>query len=167
MPQPNAETTPDTEPVITVRNLKVAFGSKKNATSTVHGVDFEIHRGECLAIVGESGSGKSVTARTLMGLTGENAVVRADAMALHGKDLRRKGAKAWRGVRGAEIGYVLQDALVSLDPLRPIGREISDSLRIHTGLSSAARRTKVLELLEAVGIPDPLQRIRQRSGELS
>jgi peptide/nickel transport system ATP-binding protein len=156
-----------TEPVIKVRDLKIAFGSKSAATPTVHGVNFEIHAGECLAIVGESGSGKSVTARTLIGLTGANARIQAQTLELQGKDLRRNSDRAWRKVRGAGIGYVLQDALVSLDPLRPIGREIADSLRIHTNLGAAARTIKVMELLEAVGIPDPEQRINQRSGELS
>ena len=164
---PNSTPSTQNEPIITVRDLKIAFGSKTQATPTVHGIDFEIHAGQCLAIVGESGSGKSVTARTLIGLTGANAVIRAQTLQLRGKDLRRNSDRAWRKVRGAEIGYVLQDALVSLDPLRPIGREIADSLRIHTNLSPTARTAKVLELLAAVGIPDPEQRINQRSGELS
>ncbi|MBV1777942.1 ABC transporter ATP-binding protein [Paeniglutamicibacter sp. ABSL32-1] len=167
MSQTITNPNPGSEPVIKVRDLKIAFGPKNGATPTVHGVDFEIHAGECLAIVGESGSGKSVTARTLIGLTGANAVIRAQTLQLQGKDLRRHGERAWRKVRGADIGYVLQDALVSLDPLRPIGREIADSLRIHTNLSPAARTAKVLDLLEAVGIPEPEQRINQRSGELS
>lgn len=162
-----SQPTTGTNPVIKVRDLKIAFGPKNNPTPTVHGVDFEIHAGECLAIVGESGSGKSVTARTLIGLTGANAHVQARTLQLQGRDVRRHGDRAWRKVRGVDVGYVLQDALVSLDPLRPIGREIADSLRIHTRLSPAARRAKVLELLEAVGIPDPGQRISQRSGELS
>ncbi|WP_411731374.1 dipeptide ABC transporter ATP-binding protein [Paeniglutamicibacter sp.] len=167
MSQPTSNTATGTEPVIKVRDLKIAFGPMHNATPTVHGVDFEIHAGECLAIVGESGSGKSVTARTLIGLTGANADIAAQTLQLQGKDLRRNSDRAWRTVRGARIGYVLQDALVSLDPLRPIGREIADSLRIHTRLSPAARQAKVLDLLESVGIPEPEQRIRQRSGELS
>ncbi|EMQ98757.1 dipeptide ABC transporter ATP-binding protein [Paeniglutamicibacter gangotriensis] len=167
MSQPTTTPFTDNEPVIKVRDLRIAFGSKTRSTPTVHGIDFEIHAGECLAIVGESGSGKSVTARTLIGLTGANAVIQAQTLQLRGKDLRRNSDRAWRKVRGADIGYVLQDALVSLDPLRPIGREIADSLRIHTKLSAAARTNTVLGLLEAVGIPEPEQRINQRSGELS
>ncbi|MFE5700305.1 dipeptide ABC transporter ATP-binding protein [Rhodococcus koreensis] len=155
------------DPVVSVRHLRVAFGRGSDAIARVHGVDFEIHEGECLAIVGESGSGKSVTAKTLLGLTGQHAQVSAAALTLRGKDLRANSAGQWRKVRGAGIGYVLQDALVSLDPLRTIGREIDDALRLHTDHSSRERRAKVLELLRDVGIPEPEQRIRQRSGELS
>jgi peptide/nickel transport system ATP-binding protein len=80
---------------------------------------------------------------------------------------RGLSAAAWRRIRGRQIGLIVQDALVSLDPLRPIGREISDGLRLHTTLSVAQRRARVLELLDSVGMPDPASRIGQRSGELS
>ncbi|SDZ12052.1 dipeptide ABC transporter ATP-binding protein [Herbiconiux ginsengi] len=80
---------------------------------------------------------------------------------------RGLSAAAWRRIRGRQIGLIVQDALVSLDPLRPIGREIADGLRLHTRLSVAQRRERVLELLDSVGMPDPASRIGQRSGELS
>lgn len=155
------------QPVIKVENLNIAFGTKREPKPTVHDVSFEIQPGQCLALVGESGSGKSVTARTLIGLTGANAQIQAQKLELNGTDLRSNTDKTWRKVRGAGVGYILQDALVSLDPLRPIGKEIADALRIHTKLNTAQRQQKVLELLEAVGIPEPEQRISQRSGELS
>jgi len=154
-------------PALSVRNLKVAFGRGASAAPIVHGVDFDLAAGECLAIVGESGSGKSVTARSLIGLTGEGAQVSADTLQLGGTDLRSLSSSQWRRVRGAGIGFVLQDALVSLDPLRTIGQEIEGALRLHTKLPAAERRRAVLELLADVGIPEPEQRIRQRSGELS
>ncbi|MFB2583603.1 dipeptide ABC transporter ATP-binding protein [Herbiconiux liukaitaii] len=80
---------------------------------------------------------------------------------------REMSAAGWRRIRGGRIGLVVQDALVSLDPLRPIGREIGDALRLHTRLSAPERRQRVLELLESVGMPEPAARMRQRSGELS
>ncbi|MCS5719862.1 ABC transporter ATP-binding protein [Herbiconiux sp. CPCC 205763] len=80
---------------------------------------------------------------------------------------RGMSAAAWRRIRGRQIGLIVQDALVSLDPLRPIGREIADGLRLHTTLSVAQRQARVLELLDSVGMPDPASRIGQRSGELS
>lgn len=150
-----------------IRNLSVAFGDRHHAVPIVHGLDLEIQPGECLAIVGESGSGKSVTARTLIGLTGDSAIISADALEIAGEDQLRNSPRRWRKVRGAKIGYVLQDALVSLDPLRPIGREIDDALRLHTNLTKGQRQDRVLKLLADVGIPEPEQRIRQRSGELS
>jgi peptide/nickel transport system ATP-binding protein len=158
---------PAGSPVARVRNLRIGFGDRRQPVPTVHGVDLEIHPGECLAIVGESGSGKSVTARTLVGLTGDNAHITADQLDVCGTDHRSSGPRHWRKVRGAQVGYVLQDALVSLDPLRPIGREIDDALRLHTRLGPSERRRKVLDLLRDVGIPEPEQRIDQRSGELS
>ncbi|GAA2033890.1 ABC transporter ATP-binding protein [Yaniella flava] len=150
-----------------IQNLSVAFSGQHDDALVVHNVDLQIQAGECLAVVGESGSGKSVTARTLVGLTGANANITADAVELGGVDQLHNTAGQWRRIRGAEVGYILQDALVSLDPLRPIGREIDDALRIHTNLSKAQRTQRVLQLLTDVGIPEPEQRIHQRSGDLS
>jgi len=156
---------PDASPAfpLSVSNLSVSFGG----TPVVRSVSFQVAAGECLAIVGESGSGKSVTARTLLGLAGTNATVRADEVALGGRSVLGLSPAAWRQRRGRDVGLVLQDALVSLDPLRPIGREIGDSLRLHTGMGASARRARVIELLESVGLPEPELRVRQRAGELS
>ncbi|NLF04194.1 MAG: ABC transporter ATP-binding protein, partial [Actinomycetales bacterium] len=123
--------------------------------------------GECVAIVGESGSGKSVSARTLVGLTGANAEVEAAELSLDGEGLLSFSGRDWRRVRGAQVGFVLQDALVSLDPLRPVGKEIAEALRLHGWGDKAAREAKVLELLESVGVPEPATRARQRPDELS
>jgi peptide/nickel transport system ATP-binding protein len=154
----------DSTPLLQVEALTVGFGSRD---AVVSGVSFHVERGTCVAIVGESGSGKSVTARTLLGLAGASARVTAARLDFDGTDLRGLGASAWRRLRGRRIGLVLQDALVSLDPLRPIGREIDDALRLGTDLDRTARTRRVLELLESVGMPDPASRIGQRSGELS
>lgn len=152
-----------TPPALRVEDLRVSF----DGVPVVHGVSLRIAPGECLALVGTSGSGKSVTARSLLGLAGAGADVRADVLEVGGRDLRDAGPRAWRRVRGSGVGLVLQDALSSLDPLRPIGREIGDALRIHGMRDTRARRARVLELLESVGMPDPATRVHQRSGELS
>ncbi|GAA4371378.1 dipeptide ABC transporter ATP-binding protein [Paeniglutamicibacter cryotolerans] len=149
--------------LLRVENLNVSFGN----TQVVHGVGLQLKRGETLALVGESGSGKSVTARSLIGLAGSGSRVLADALELEGRDLRTLGNSGWRTLRGTRAGYVSQDALGSLDPLRSIGREIEDSLRLHTKLGARARAARVLELLEAVGLDEPALRAGQRSGELS
>jgi peptide/nickel transport system ATP-binding protein len=156
-----------TTPLLDVAGLSVGFGG----TTVVNGVSFRLDRGECLALVGESGSGKSVTARSLMGLTArpgaaERTTVTADTLRLGGRDLGRLHAtRSWRRVRGTEMGLILQDALVSLDPLRTVGREIEDSLRLHTDLGGRERAARVRALLESVGLDASVA--GQRSGQLS
>lgn len=149
---------PGAAPLIEIEQLAVRFGAQR----AVDGVSFTLHAGQCLALVGESGSGKSVTARSLLGLSG--GTVTADRLRVLGQDGLRLGENGWRTVRGAQIGMVLQDALSALDPLRPVGREISDALR---GTRRAERRARMLQMLQAVGMDDPARRAAQRSGELS
>ncbi|MCU1726611.1 ABC transporter ATP-binding protein [Pseudomonas sp. 7P_10.2_Bac1] len=155
----------NTEPLIDVQNLQVRFGT--HAVPTLKGVSFQLHRGECLALVGESGSGKSVTSRTLAGLTGARAHVQASKLAFAGQDLRQFDERTWRKIRGAQIGFVMQDALGSLDPLRLVGKEIAEPLQLHTDLSRAQRDAKVIELLRSVGVPEPELRARQYPYQLS
>ncbi|CAI8701591.1 glutathione ABC transporter ATP binding subunit GsiA [Pseudomonas chlororaphis] len=153
------------EPLIRVTDLQVRFGA--HAAPTLKGISFELRRGECLALVGESGSGKSVTSRTLAGLTGANALIQASRLEFAGQDLRRFDERAWRRIRGAQIGFVMQDTLGSLDPLRPVGKEIAEPLELHSPLDRAQRQARVLELLRAVGVPEPELRARQYPFQLS
>ncbi len=152
---------------LSVENLRVGFGIGPDYHEVVKGISFSVSAGECLAIVGESGSGKSVSARSIIGLAGSGARVRADGLALSGVDVREFTDRRWRGIRGREVGFILQDALVSLDPLRPVGKEISETLKLHRWGNARARHARVLELLEQVGVPEPQLRARQLSGELS
>ncbi|MNJ17000.1 Glutathione import ATP-binding protein GsiA [compost metagenome] len=151
-------------PLIEVSDLQVRFGQ---GAPVLKGISFTVQQGECLALVGESGSGKSVTSRTLAGLTGAHAQVQASRLAFAGQDLRQFDERAWRRVRGAQIGFVMQDALGSLDPLRPVGKEIAEPLQLHSDLSRAQRQARVLELLRAVGVPEPELRARQYPWQLS
>lgn len=155
-------------PLVALENLNVWFTDPTGtAPHVVHDVSLEVRPGECVAVIGESGSGKSVTARTLVGLTGDNAIVQAKRATVGEQEIQRLTNRQWRPIRGGDIGFILQDALVSLDPLRTVGAEISESLRLHGVRDSSQRRRRVIELLESVGVPEPALRATQRSGELS
>ncbi|MCR8899683.1 ABC transporter ATP-binding protein [Gordonia sp. GONU] len=170
-----ADTDGTRAPLAEIRDLHVSFGDRE----VVKGVSFTVDAGECLAIVGESGSGKSVTARTLIGLTGEGARISAEAIAFDGRSLLGYKDRDWRRLRGREIGFVLQDALVSLDQLRTVGSEIGEALTAHSDslgggifrsrspLRRADREEKIVELLTLVGVPEPRVRAAQRPHELS
>ncbi|MFC5694770.1 dipeptide ABC transporter ATP-binding protein [Pseudomonas sp. GCM10022186] len=151
-------------PLVEVEQLRLGFGG---AAPVLKGLSFSLYRGECLALVGESGSGKSVTSRTLAGLAGQGARLEAERLLFDGADLRGFDARTWQRVRGARIGFVMQDALGSLDPLRPVGKEIAEPLKLHTDLDREARDARVIELLRAVGVPQPELRARQYPGQLS
>ncbi|GAB3584803.1 ABC transporter ATP-binding protein [Leifsonia lichenia] len=150
-----------------VQNLRTAFRVDGAVREVVSGVSFDLLPGQCVAIVGESGSGKSVTARSIVGLAGRNAIVEADVLEIHHEDVRSFTPRQWRRIRGRDLGFVLQDALVSLDPLRPVGREIAEALKLHGWGDRAARKQRVLDLLERVGVPFPALRARQRPDQLS
>jgi peptide/nickel transport system ATP-binding protein len=154
-------------PRLSLRDLRVAFTVDGVRRDVVRGVTLALEPGRCVAIVGESGSGKSVTARALVGLAGPGSIVEASRLTIHGSDALGFGARDWRRVRGREIGFVLQDALVSLDPLRSVGAEIDESLHAHGAGDRAARAARVLDLLQRVGVPDPAVRARQRPDQLS
>src|SRR5690606_13307343 len=110
---------------------------------------------------------KSVTARTLLGLSGPLAHIEADRLEIDGRDARRFSEARWREVRGGTIGMVLQDALVSLDPLRTVGAEIGEVLHTHRIVPRAASRDRAIELLRQVGVPRPDERVDQHPHELS
>jgi peptide/nickel transport system ATP-binding protein len=156
-------TRPASAGLLTVENLRVRFGSNE----VVKGISFTSRPGQCLAIVGESGSGKSVTARTLVGLTGSGARVEADRIELAGADLTRQSERSWRAIRGRQIGFILQDALASLDQLRRVGDEVAEPLKVHGWGTREQRARKAVDLLGSVGIPEPEMRARQRPYELS
>ena len=147
-----------------LQGLRIAF----DGASVVDGVSLTVASGECVAIVGESGAGKSLTARALLGLTPTDADVHVDRLVIDGTDAAALGEREWRKLRGARIGLVSQDALVSLDPLQRIGAEIAEPLRLHGivhGRTALAERVR--SLLARVWMPDAERRIRQYPHELS
>ncbi|MFC7401893.1 dipeptide ABC transporter ATP-binding protein [Citricoccus sp. GCM10030269] len=155
-------------PLAKLKGLNVWFADQHgHQRHVVHDVSVEISAGECVAIIGESGSGKSVTARTLIGMAGSNASVEAETAEVFGRDLRALSDADWKSIRGREIGFILQDALVSLDPLRTVGAEIGESLRLHGVRDRGERQARIEQLLTEVGVPEPVLRAGQRPDQLS
>lgn len=150
-----------------VHQLNVGFNTPDGYRHIVSDFNLQLHKGETVAIVGESGSGKTVATRALIGLAGDTAVVKAERLQYQGQDLRAAQASDWRRLRGADVGYVLQDALVSLDPLQPVRREIAEALKAHQRLPVQDLRERTMALLRAVGVPLPEVRQHQYPGELS
>jgi peptide/nickel transport system ATP-binding protein len=153
--------------LLDVDRLSVEFQTLTGTVTAVRDVSLRVAAGECLAIVGESGSGKSVTARSLVGLAGGGARVCAERMRFETQNLLETTDREWRRLRGRRIGFVFQDALTSLDPLRRIGDEVAEPLEIHGVTRREHRRSQVVELLEQVGVPEPAMRAEQYPHELS
>jgi dipeptide transport system ATP-binding protein len=154
-------------PLLTVRNLSVAFRQGGQETLAVDRISFELKKGETLAIVGESGSGKSVAMLAVMGLLPWTATVEADTMNFMGRDLRHLSPRDRRAIIGKDIAMIFQEPMSSLNPCFTVGFQISESLKTHTDLDKAARKTRVIELLAQVGITDPERRLRAFPHQLS
>ncbi|KAF1023365.1 MAG: Glutathione import ATP-binding protein GsiA [Paracidovorax wautersii] len=154
-------------PLVRIENLSIAFRDGRTERTVVSGLSLTIYPGESVALVGESGSGKSVTARALVGLNGARAIVRADRFEIGGQNVLRHGERQWRRVRGSQIGFVLQDALVSLDPLCRIRDLLGEVLRVQTDLPRRAIGERSAAILRAIGIPDPERRLPQYPHQLS
>ena len=162
----NAPQTPDN--LIEIRDLAVEFASGKQRQRVVSNVSFDIRRGETLALVGESGSGKSVTAHSILRLLPYPAASHpSGSIRYAGQDLLNISEAKLRKIRGNRIAMVFQEPMTALNPLHTIERQISEILQLHKGLRGAAARSRVLELLELVGIPDPAKRLKAYPHELS
>lgn len=147
-------------PLLEVRDLHTHFNTPRGVAKAVDGVSFSLRRGRMIGIVGESGSGKSVLSRTLMDLLSHDGSVSYSGKILfNGQDLRALSPAEMRKVRGREISMVFQDPMTSLNPVMKIGKQITEVLTLRCGLSRNAARLRALELLAAVGIPDPKQQL--------
>ncbi|MCC6304574.1 MAG: ABC transporter ATP-binding protein [Rhodobacteraceae bacterium] len=152
--------------LLDVRGLAVRFRQDGRVTEAVRGIDFQVAKGETVAIVGESGSGKSVSALATVGLLPDAAEV-SGSILWRGREMVGAPAPALRRVRGNEISFVFQEPMTSLNPLHTIERQIGESLAIHQGLTGAAARARTLELLHRVRIPDAERRLGAWPHQLS
>lgn len=151
--------------LLSVENLSIAFGHDESRTQVVHGVSFDISKGETVALVGESGSGKSVTALSILRLLPyPNASHPTGRILFNGEEITDKNVQSLRGNR---IAMIFQEPMTSLNPLHTIEKQINEVLFLHKGLSKNAARTRTLELLALVGIPEPEKRLGSYPHELS
>ncbi|ANZ95497.1 MULTISPECIES: ABC transporter ATP-binding protein [Brochothrix] len=152
----------DKSKILEVDNLNVSFHTFAGEVRAIRGVSFELYKGETLAIVGESGSGKSVSSKAIMGLLPpRNSEITNGSIKFKGNDLVKYSEKKMQKVRGKEIAMIFQDPMTSLNPTIPIGKQIMEPLRKHQGMNRDAARSRAIELLELVGIPDAEKRLKE------
>ena len=152
--------------LLRVSGLEVSFDTPEGVVKAVNGVDFELSEGETLAIVGESGAGKSQLVMAMMGLLAENGNARGEAE-FQGKDLLQMKPKDLNGIRGKHIAMIFQDPMTSLNPYLTIEKQMTEVVMHHQGLRKEEAREHAVEMLRAVRIPDPEERIKQYPHEYS
>ena len=154
--------------LLQVKNLYTQFDTPKGIARAVDGVTFSLDRGKTLGIVGESGSGKSVLSRTIIDILAKDGSVLYDGeIIFEGRDLRNLNEKEMRDVRGREIAMVFQDPMSSLNPVKKIGKQITEVLTKRLGMSSHLAKVRAAELINSVGIPDAQEQLSRYPMHLS
>ena len=149
------------EPILRVNNLSVSFQTYAGTVQAVRDVSFTLNRGETLAIVGESGSGKSVTTKALLGILPASGKITGGSILYDGHDLTKYSDRDFSAIRGKRISLVFQDPLSALNPIMRIGKQITEALVLSGKTPRREAKGKALELMRAVGIPEPEKRFRQ------
>ena len=153
--------------LLNIRNLTVKFATATGSFTAVDGIDVTVDKGEVLAIVGESGSGKSVSMLAAMGLLPDTAIVTADEMTFDGRDLLNMTPRQRRQIIGREITMIFQEPIASLNPSFTTGYQIEEVLRLNLGMSRRAAHARALELYQAVGIPEPEEKLKSYPHQMS
>ena len=153
--------------VLEINDLRVEFPGRKSVFVAVQGVNLQVEAGKILGVVGESGAGKSTVGNAVIGLLQEPGRVAEGEVYLHGQRIDNLPDKQKRLMRGRRIGMIFQDPLTSLDPLQTVESQLVETIRTHLPLSMTEARDRAVELLDAVGIPDPRERIRQYPHQFS
>lgn len=148
-----------TEPLLSVRDLRVTFPTRRGTLKALDGVSFDIRPGEVLGMVGESGAGKSLTGAAIIGLLEPPGRIAGGEIRLRGERIDTLAPEALRRIRGKRIGMVFQDPLTSLNPLYTVAQQLIETIRIHLDLSEAEARKRAIALLDRVGIPAAARRI--------
>ncbi len=155
------------QPVLSVRDLRVEFVTRRGILKAIDGISFDIGKGEVLGVVGESGSGKSVTGSAVIGLIDPPGRIASGEIWLSGTRIDNLPPEEMRKIRGKRIGMIFQDPLTSLNPLYRIGEQLIETIRTHLPLSHTAARKRAIDLLAEVGIPAPDKRIDSYPHEFS
>ncbi len=155
--------------LLEVKNLEVSFHTYAGEVKAVRGVSFEAKAGECLAIVGESGSGKTVTSKAVLGLiaTPPGDVKKTSEIIFDGQNIMNYSEKEWRAYRGKDAAMIFQDPMTSLNPTMKVGKQIMESILLHSKVSKDEAKKRALELLKMVNIPNPEERMNQYPYEFS
>ena len=154
--------------LVEIENLQVKFNTDSGEVNAVNGISFNIKKGETLALVGESGSGKSVTARAIIRLLADNAIISDQtSIKFNGTNINSYSEKEYQNIRGKNISMIFQEPMSSLNPIYTIENQISEVLKIHGKFSDKELKEKCLELLKQVQIPEPESRLSQYPHQLS
>lgn len=154
--------------ILEVNDLHISFHTFSGEVQAIRGVNFDLNKGETLAIVGESGSGKSVTSKAIMRLLPEsNSEIKSGEILFEGKDLTKLSDKTMQKVRGKDISMIFQDPMTSLNPTMTVGKQIIEPIVKHQKLSKAAAKKRAIEILELVGIANPEERFKQYPHQFS
>lgn len=153
--------------ILEVKNLTVHIKTHKGVVQAVRGVDFYLNEQETLAVVGESGSGKSITMKGVMGILPKNGKVVEGSVMFQGNDLTKYSERQMQQVRGSEIAMIFQDPMTSLNPTMKVGKQIMESILLHSKVSKDEAKKRALELLKMVNIPNPEERMNQYPYEFS
>ena len=154
-------------PLLDVCHLRVEFPTRRGTLLALDDVSFDIRPGEILGVVGESGAGKSLTGAAIIGLLEPPGRVAGGEIRLAGQRIDNLSAEDMRRIRGRRIGAIFQDPLTSLNPLYTIGRQLTETIQVHLGLTADAARRRAIELLQSTGIPAAEQRIDQYPHQFS
>ena len=153
--------------LLKINDLNIAWRQRGSNKRVVHDVSFELNTGEVLAIVGESGSGKTTLAQSIIGLLGENGIIESGEIQLNGQPISRWSERQLDGLRGASISLIPQDPGSALNPVKTIGQQVAEVLKLHTRIPKSLRDAQVVNLLEKVGLSHPAQRVNQYPHQLS
>ena len=155
------------ETILSIENLRIHFETFAGEVQAIRGVNLKLEKGETLALVGESGSGKSVTAKSVMKLLSNNAVVKEGTIIFKGENILEKNEHDMQSIRGKKIAMIFQDPMTSLDPTMKIGKQITEVIIKHEKASKEEADKRAEELLELVGIPNAKERMKQYPHQFS